>query len=266
MADSTAIPIEDGVQIPEEGGRERSTIEFPYLDLDVAVEIAKGVHAVGGTSCQWDQLAAHLNQAAKGGSFRLRMMTARTFGYVTYSQQTVTLTKLGIQLCDPQQEATAKVEGFLTVPLYSRIYEKFKGVTLPPTDGLETEMANMGVSPKQTGKARQAFQRSAQQAGFFWSGANRLVRPSIKGSAASTITPADEDQDKSDKKRVKDEDEKHPLIEGLIKALPKDGTNWPMEARKKWLQAAAMNFDYVYTDSNSDASIKVSIERESSAK
>jgi hypothetical protein len=173
---------------------------------------------------------------------------------------------LGIQLCDPQQEATAKAEGFLTVPLYNKIYEKFKGATLPPNDGLETEMANMGVSGKQTGKARQAFQRSAQQAGFFWSGVNRLVRPSIKGSAAPAVT-LNEEQEKPDKKREKDGDEKHPLIEGLIKALPKDGTSWPMEARKKWLQAAAMNFDYVYADSSTDnASIKVSIEREGSAK
>lgn len=54
----------------------------------------------------------------------------------------------------------------------------------------------------------------------------------------------------------------HPLIEGLIKALPPQATLWPIEARKKWLQAAAMNFDYVYNgDTKDDArSIKVSAE------
>jgi len=33
-----------------EGKRERSTIEFPYLDLDAGVEVAKGVYDLGGSS------------------------------------------------------------------------------------------------------------------------------------------------------------------------------------------------------------------------
>ncbi len=251
----------------DEGKRERSTIEFPYLDLDMAVEIAKGVYAVGGSSCQWDQLAAHLKQTANGGGFRLRVMTAKTFGLVTYGQQTVTLTNLGRQVCDPQQEVAAKAEAFLSVPLYYAIHEKFKGGTLPPTDGLETEMASLGVSPKQKGKARQVFQRSATQAGFFAFGPNRLVRPAIKGSATQAVTYKGEPEN-PEKKKDKDADEsKHPLIEGLIKALPASGADWSLESRKKWLQAAAMNFDYVYKDSTQDqGSLKVSIERESSAK
>src|SRR6266567_6167290 len=91
-----------------DGKRERSTIEFPYLGLDVAVEMAKAVYQVGGSNCQWDQLAAKLDQAATGGGFRQRVMTAKTFGLLTYSQGTITLTKLGTQICDPDQEATAK--------------------------------------------------------------------------------------------------------------------------------------------------------------
>jgi hypothetical protein len=48
-----------------EGERERSTIAFTYGDMEWAVKVAKSVHQVGGTSCQWDQLAAHLSLAAK---------------------------------------------------------------------------------------------------------------------------------------------------------------------------------------------------------
>jgi len=266
----------ENVQENGNGKRERSTVEFPYLDLDVAVEIAKGVHQVNGSSCQWDQLAAHLHQPAKGSGFRLRVMTAKTFGLVTYGQGTVTLTKLGKQIADPQQEAAAKAEAFLSVELYNAIYEKFKNGTLPPTDGLENAIASLGVAPKQKGKARQAFQRSAKEAGFFWSGPDRLVRPAIKGSAG-TSSAAEHIQEKPDdeKKKKKEESEgddgKHPLIEGLIKALPAGGEDWPLESRKKWLQAAAMNFAFVYMDSKRDStedqeSLKVSIERESSAK
>jgi hypothetical protein len=269
MAETQPVEILKGIPIPEDdGSRARSTIEFPYLDLDIAVEIAKGVHQVGGSNCQWDQLAAHLNQTATGGGFRLRVMTAKTFGLVTYAQQTVSLTKLGTQICDPQQEAAAKVEAFLFVPLYNAIHEKFKGVTLPPTEALETVIAGLGVAPKQKNKARQAFQRSATQAGFFAFGPNRLVRPSIKGGAAAAAPPVEQENRREKKEKDEDQDDsKHPLIEGLIKALPAQGADWPLEARKKWLQAAAMNFDYVYADSTNDqGSVKVSIERENSAK
>jgi len=124
MAEQEATARQQVEEIEQENGegkRERSTIEFPYLDQDAAVEVAKGVYDVGGSSCGWDQLAAHMNQAANGGGFRLRMMTAKTFGLVTYGQGTVTLTDLGQRLCDPQQERAAKAESFLKVELYNAI-------------------------------------------------------------------------------------------------------------------------------------------------
>src|ERR1700679_1244427 len=107
--------------------RERSSIEFPYGDLDGAIEVAKAVHIVGGMSCKWEQLAAQLDQAATGGGFRTRVQTAKTFGFLSYSQGTVTLSNLGARVCDPAQDAAAKVEAFLHVPLYKSVYEKFKG-------------------------------------------------------------------------------------------------------------------------------------------
>ncbi len=247
-----------------DGKRGRSTIEFPYLDLDNAIEITKGVHQVGGSSCGWDQLAAHLQQTATSGGFRMRVMTARTFGFVTYSQGTVSLTELGKRLNDPQQEKAAKVEAFLAVPLYSAIHDKFKNVTLPPAEALETEITNLGVAFKQAGKARQAFQRSATSAGFFWSGQNRLVKPAIKGSAAATPAP-DVEPEKPDKKKEKeDDDRKHPLIEGLLKELPEPQSEWTTEDRKKWLEMASTIFNVIYKDSDdSRGSLRVVVERAS---
>jgi len=264
--DAALKEIEEIEQSPEagDGKRERSNIEFPYLDLDAAVEIAKGVHEVGGSSCGWDQLAARLGQAANGGGFRLRAMTAKTFRLVTYGQGTVSLTELGKRLNDPQQEKAAKVDAFLAVPLYNAIHERFKNVTLPRADALEAEIVKLGVAPKQKGKARQAFHRSATSAGFFWSGPNRLVKPAIKASAASTPTP-EVDPDQTEKKKEKDEDDrKHPLIEGLIKELPQPQSEWTTEDRKKWLQMASTIFDVIYKDSDdSRGSLKVVVEKNS---
>jgi len=244
-----------------DGKRERSTIEFPYLGLDVAAEMAKGVHEVGGSSCQWDQLAAKLDQTASGGGFRQRVMTAKTFGLLTYSQGTITLTKLGTQVCDPDQEAAAKAEAFLAVPLYKAVYEQFKGGTLPPASGLETAMVSLGVTPKQKATARQVFQRSATEAGFFAYGQSRLVLPPIKSSAtAPAVTPVEEtDKKKKPKDDDNDEEELHPFIKGLLKKLPPPDSEWPNEKRAKWLQAAVNIFDLMYTESEDDSKRTITI-------
>jgi hypothetical protein len=134
----------------------------------------------------------------------------------------------------------------------------------------------MGVSPKQKEKARRVFQRSAQQAGFFAFGQDRLVYPSKGGGepipSSNGETPPDKIDGKKDAHGGDGGDggngTRLPLIiEGLIKALPAGGADWPLEARRKWLQAAAINFDLVYADAAGDqGSLKVSIERENSAK
>src|SRR5215831_16160120 len=105
---------------------ERSTIEFPYLDLDDAVEISQMIKAVNGTSCQKEQLAARLNTAASGGGFNLRLVTAKMFGLITYERGTINLTQLGIHAADALSEKLARVEAFLAIPLYRKLYENFK--------------------------------------------------------------------------------------------------------------------------------------------
>lgn len=263
--EATATDVLPGEEVQDENEeRGRSTIDFPYLDLDAGVEVAKGVHQFGST-CSWDQLAAQMGQAPKGGGFRLRVMTAKAFGLVTYAQQTVSLTRLGMQMCDETQEKAARAEAFMMVPLYSAIYKRFEGVALPPVDGLETEIANLGVAPKQKGKARQAFQRSATQAGYFWSGPNRLVKPSIRATAAPAATPAVEPEEPQKKKKYEGEDEpRHPLIEGLLNELPKPKSEWTTEDRKKWLEMASTIFNVLYKDSDdSRGSLKVVVEKNS---
>jgi hypothetical protein len=248
-----------------ESERERSTILFPYNDIDSAVRVAGGVHQFG-TSCDMAQLAAQLSMTATGGGFRQMLLTSKTFGVVTYSKDTVRLTLLGQRIVDPKQEKAAKAEAFLCVPLYRALYEKFKTGTVPPTAGLENEMANLGVAKKQTDKARQTFQRSAQQAGFFWSGADRLVMPHV-GNAPSLVTPPqDPHRDPEGGKKNGDDNGsgggRHPFIAGLLKEMPKEGEVWPTADRVKWLKAAAMIIDLIYKneDTGKLAKIEVSVD------
>jgi hypothetical protein len=248
--------------------RELSTIDFPYTSLDDAVEVAKAVNKLGGNECRLDSLAAELgHDTVKSGGFRQRLASARIFGLTSLSKGIVSLNSLGAQIVDPDQEKTARVEAFLTVPLYKAIYEDFKsGTPLPPAQGLESKMVSLGVSNKQKDKARQVFQRSAKEAGFFAYGTTKLVYPAAGNSVAPPKPKDDHGKDDPDSGRKKEGygggggGGRHPLIDGLIRALPKDGA-WPKEARRKWLQAAAMNFDFVYDEDSSETkSIKVSLE------
>jgi hypothetical protein len=260
---------ESGAATPSpdnESERERSTIGFPYGDLDDAIAVAKGVQAVGGSSCDWDQLAAQLNQAASGGGFRQRLLTAKTFGLVTYAQQRVSLTPLGSRICDPKQERPARADACLTVPLYKSVFERFRGGVLPPASGLEAEMVTLGVAKKQTGKARQVFQRSAQQANFFWSGQDRLVIPAnVNGESGGSGKGEKGDDSTSKQSKAKGGGGGgaglHPFIQGLVDSLPAPEDTFPIEKRAKWLQAASKVFDLMYEDVS--GSIEIKIQKES---
>jgi hypothetical protein len=276
MAQPQMAPEEE-VKVTSEasdGKREQSTIAFPYLDLDDAIEIAKAVHELHGSSCQMEQIAAHLKQSPASSTFRLKVGTAKIFGLVTTGQGMVTLTPLGSQICDPQQEKAAKVKAFLTVPLYKAVYEQFKGAVLPPTNGFEAALGTLGVAPKQKERARQILQRSAQEAGFFQFGTDRLVEPAIKASAsaASTMTVDQESEQQSEpeaeKRRKSSRDsggeDYHPFIQGLLRKLPQPDTDWPIEGRAKWLQAAINIFELMYTDSDeSRRSISIDLKKDS---
>lgn len=257
-------PVENS---DSDGERERSTISFPYNDLDDVVNVAKAVHAVGGTSCEWEQLAAKLDTSPTSGTFRLRMSAAKTFNLLSYDKGTVTLTPIGTRICDPQQEKAARAEAFLAVPLYSKLYEKFKGATLPPLSGLESVIVGLGVAQKTKDRARQVFQRSAKQAGFSEYGADRLVMPSVRASAAPA--PAVEPEVEPDKKKKKEKEDDdaprlHPLIEGLLKELPEPKTEWPLDDRRNWLEMVSSIFNVIYKASDdSRGSLRVVVEKTS---
>lgn len=238
--------------------RGKSTIEFPYLDLQNATEIAEGVHAVGGSSCDWDQLAAHLKKAAQGGGFRLRMICAKQFGFVNYDRGRITLTSLGLRAIDAQQRRAALVDAFLTIPLYKAIFDKFRGTTLPPVAGLEREMQTLGVAAKQTDKARQAFARSAKYAGFFDFGSDRLVTPKLTGDSLDSDrsivgNAADSDRDRPHRGGSGGDDggPRPPIpaaILGLLEGLPAPGS--PMNEKRKQALIAAFTatVGYLYPD------------------
>jgi hypothetical protein len=225
--------------------RERSSVDFPYGDQDDAVEVGKSIYTNAGTSCSVDQLAAYMKQSVSSSAFRLRLSAARMFGVIEYDRTTIKLTDLGQRLVDSSTEAAARVDSFLAVELYRLVFEGFRGRALPGAAGLESEMARLGVAQKVTDKARQVFERSARQAGFFAHGTDRLVMPAFvvrpnpdKGSDA--VESLERPKPQAETVAL------DPVIAGLVARIPPVGSQWPVQEQVKWLQTVAMAFGLIY--------------------
>lgn len=222
--------------------RQRSTIAFPYMDLKAAVTFAEAIHShVGNGECDDDQLAAWTDQSAKSSTFRVQVYAARMFGALEGEGSRHRLTELGRKMVDPNQARAARARSFLTVPLYRAVFEKYKGGVLPPTAALEREMVHLGVSEKQKDRARQSFERSAEQAGFFEHGRNRLVQPGVVADDSSTP----EIEERNGGTGGGDGPSQDPLIAALIQKLPQKGP-WDASQRIAWLNLMTMAFQLTY--------------------
>lgn len=238
--------------------REQSTIQFPYGDLNDGVSVCKGLMNCGGVACDPDQLAAAMGQAPTSGNFRQKIATARTFGLIETVQGKYQLTDLGFAIVDSTREKAARADAFLRVPLYRKIYDEFRNRQLPPRPvALEHAFVGFGVAPKQKDKARQAFDRSAQQAGYFDTGGrDRLIRPpvssldgeTIAGEASGAAVPPPDDTNRNGGGYTGGGGGGgyHPFVEGLLQTMPEPGTLWTIEGRAAWLEAAATTFKLIY--------------------
>lgn len=237
--EKTAATVEP-VAAEDNEKRGRSSIGFPYIDFSKAAAVAEKIHdKVGTSSCSAEQLAAWLDQSPKSSSFRYQVNVTRMFGLIEASDN-LKLSELGLMLVDPKRKREARAKAFLKVPLFNALYEKFKSGVLPPAAALQVQIGELGVAQKQVVLARQVFERSADQTGYFESGKDRLVMPAF--------TPTDGTL-AADKRRSSGGGgggDVHPLIQRLLASLPETGSQWPVADRAKWLQTASSIFDQIY--------------------
>jgi hypothetical protein len=236
--------------------REQSTIQFPYMDLETAISVARSILSGGGVGLTRDQLAGVMKQPASSGNFIAKIATARVFGLVNFNAGKYELADIGFDILDndEKRQKAARATAFLNVPLYKRTYDEFRGKQLPPRPfGLEQAFVKFGVVPKQKTNARLAFDKSASQAGFFQNGSDRLIEPiigaSANRSAVDELEAADDPNAFATTKSKPNLSGLHPFIQGLLDTLPEPSTNWTVEGRAKWLQAAANIFDLIYQGS-----------------
>jgi len=242
------------IKLPE--AREQSSIGFPYQDLDSGISVARAMMQGGGVPLSREQLAGVMGQSVGSGSFVTKVATARHFGLIVANNGKYELTDIGFEILDSDayRQKSARAAAFLSVELYKKVFDEFRGKQLPPRPfGLEQAFVRFGVSTKQKGNARLAFDKSAQQAGFFPNGPDRLIEPILgvmpRSESRSPVmdeTDLPEDGLVVVKKREPENTGYHPFVQGLLDTLPAPQTNWTVEGRAKWLQAAANIFDLIY--------------------
>jgi hypothetical protein len=128
------------------------------------------------------------------------------------------------------------------------MYDQYRGQVLPPPPAIERHMEQLGVSPKQKGRARQVFQSSARYAGFIDPANGRFIRP---GNADTERQPPPERNKKTGgggQGGGGDQADVDPIIQGLLVRLPKAGEVWPAAERKLWLDLLEGSFKLIYKD------------------
>lgn len=263
--DAEAVAEESGGDVQSKGvaaRRERSTIEFPYTNLEDAEEAARAIFQEAGmTEITTNQVASTLNMSATSSGFRVRISALKLFGLIEADSQRVSLTELGRAIAEPHSAAAARVQSFLRVPLYSAVVERHDGRTLPPPAALERELVGLGVAPKMAERARQVFDRSAKHAGFIRPGSDRFVTPIVQAPGASS---ADTSQQAESPKKFAGGgggDDVDPIIRALVEKIPPTGTQWPLEEQVQLLQMLGMAFHMIYKNKRP---IKVSAEPDAS--
>jgi hypothetical protein len=225
--------------------RERSTIRFPYNDLNDAIVVARTLHDQRGGQCASDELAAELGHTVTSGRFRIRLAGTQLYKLISLSKQRVSLTPLGGRVIDPRTQAEARIEAFLNVPLYSEIYKGCQGKPLPGPAGLEAMMRDLGVATNQATRVRQVFMRAANQAGFFTTGRDRLVKPAVGGMMEDGAERPEPDiPAKPGEGGIPLSD---PILHGLLtRMLPPEGNKFSAHDRRRFLYALAVNLDVIY--------------------
>lgn len=265
---------EASVSAPEEKAiRRRSAIGSPYFDLASIEEAAKKLHSLAAGKCERVQFADLLGyKSANNGSFMSRLASAKQFGLIEPVGNDVVLSKTGRMLAAPVTDddaANARVTAFLNVELYSAVYNKFHGQSLPQEEGLKNFLVQMGVTADRAPGAIATMMASAEHAGFFKGGdRRRLLRPlsssrthsdggedeqrpasRAPGAAQVSVLPTDsapaQDVSPPPETRI------HPAILGLLNDMPASGAVISQGRRDALVQAFTAVIAFVYPVANS---------------
>lgn len=267
MAEPAAVtdPTED----PKKGkSRAQSKTQFPYYDLADAVKVATAIHAKAGGQCTRAQLSGLLNhKSVRSGAFLSRVAGAKMFGLIEKADgSNLRVTPRGERIVAPvdeRQTTAAKVEAFLDVELFKKVFDKYQGKTLPGSVGLQNLFGTeYGIVKSRQPPTVRIMRASAQFAGFFdTAGSTQMVNPvGLQGSYQDPPPNPPEGGEPRPKggdggnSNVGGPDAGHidPAIIGLLQKLPPSGTPLNQKKREKLINAFESFVAFIYPDPDDD--------------
>jgi len=268
----------------------KSEIGFPYYTLEKSIEVARVLHERAGGRCARPQLASMLGYSAvKNGGFLTRLSAAKMFGLVETLGESVALTERSKRILSPvrpSDAAQAKLDAYMSVELFRRVFDDFDGHTLPAEVGLSNKFENeYKIVPKQVVNALKVLYESANTAGLFDLHGNRsrMIRPIILSTASSITDEASEaatnrDQAQESQESATNELRRggggggsdnagdadapgfgratvHPALMGLIQNLPAIGSRLGPKRRAALIDAFKSTINFIYPEDEEDVTI-----------
>lgn len=260
--------------IASTGGRKvspRASASYPYFDLDDSLLVARKIHEQAGGACDPDQLAVYLGyKSTKSGTFQTRLSAAKQFGFVRTEGGAIIVTERAMKILSPvlpEDAAAARVDAFLSIDLFSKVFERFKGTTIPPRVGIRNLFSQAyGLAPDRLDPAVRVMFDSASQAGMLPNGdESRLVRPAFKTSSttapASPTPPPPPPNHPPETSRIGGMGGGgdgpagiHTAIIGLLRELPAAGEPWAKRSKDRFVKAFLATLDFVYPEDDEEDS------------
>jgi hypothetical protein len=247
--------------------RAKSGVSFPYFDLTQSIEVAKAMHERAGGTCDLAQLATLLDYSGvKNGAFRMRVSAAKMFGLIEPAdEQKLRVSARGLAIVAPISEAQAiraKLDAFLAIELFKKVYEQYHGTSLPEAVGLRNQLqTEYQVVQDRIAPTIRIMLDSAEQAGLFTTAGNRsrmvmpLAAPSAVAPPPATLPPAvqhDTTRQGGNGGNGGGDDglDIDPAILGLLKRLPPGGTPLSAKRRKTLIEAFTATVNFIYPEAD----------------
>jgi hypothetical protein len=240
--------------------RPQSGTAYPYFDLEQSIKVAEVIYKNGGGHCTPAQLAAWLDYKSTGsGTYNMRFYAAKHFGLIDSARGVISTTQRGKDILAPvmpEDAVKAKVEAFMSIPLFASVHDKFKGQTLPPEMGMKNLLQNTyKIVPERVTQALRVLMNSAEQAGFFSisQDRSRMIPPAFAAKAAErqeqpNAEPKVERQTAYGGGGGDGTRGVHEALSGLLRYLPPPGTPWSTQKRETFLKAFTAAIDLIYPE------------------
>lgn len=245
----------------------RSKTAYPYYNMETSLEVARVIHERGGGTCTPDQLAPWLKYSStRNGTFVARVSAAKMFGFIISEKGEMSVSDRAKNIFAeimPEDSKKAKVDAFLDIELFRAVYDQFIGSTLPADSGLENLLKHTyKIVPDRVGPALRVLKESAEFAGFFESGSNRLVKPPVVSNSSNGAENSEGERSPDSGRGKQEQDQNrssipnayspsigiHSAISGLLRELPPQGTPWSKGKKEKFLAAFTAMIDVIYPE------------------